>query len=164
MTRTAVLVRRSTTVVGVLVILALAFLAIRLAAAWTANAAQLEVAPVSVDALQAQVDAERARTAELSSELRRLMSQSDDLTAALNAAKAQIGRDADHARTLSADLASAREKLRSLEASIQEARSALAEQPTMTVQTASTGQTLLAGGGGDHDDDDEDDHEEHDDD
>lgn len=160
MSRTAVVLRRSTTLVAVILIVALGFLATRVAAAWTANAAPLEVAPVSVETLNAQLDAERSRSAQLSSELRRLMSQSIELNTALDAARAQIAQDADHAAKLSKDLTTAKKKLRSLEKSIRAARLALARQPTVTVTTVATTQTATTSSG-EHDDED---HEEHDDD
>ena len=160
MSATAVFVRRSTTLIAVILIVALGFLAIRVAAAWTANAAPLEVAPVSVETLNAQLDAERSRSAQLSSELQRLTSQSVDLNTALEAARTQIAQDADHAAKLSKDLASAKKKLRSLEKSIRAARLALAKQPTVTVTTVATTRTATTSGGGHEDEDDE----EHDDD
>lgn len=159
MTRTAIAVRRSTTLVAVICIVALGFLAIRVAAAWTASAAPLEVAPVSVETLRAQLDAERTHSAQLSSDLRRLTSQSGELNAALAAADAQIAKDADHAGELSKDLATAKKKLRSLEKSIRAARAELAKQPTVAVTTVATTQTASASGGGEdqggeaHDDD-----------
>ena len=148
MTRTALVVRRSTTLVAVILVVALGFMAIRVAAAWTANAAPLEVAPVSVETLRAQLDAERSHWAQLSSELRRLMSQSVELNAALDAASAQIANDADHASELSKDLTAAKKKLRTLEKSIRLARAALARQPTVTVTTVATTQTASTGSGG----------------
>jgi chromosome segregation ATPase len=157
MTRTALVVRRSTTLVTVILVVALGFMAIRFAAAWTANAAPLEVAPVSVETLRAQLDAERSHSAQLSSELRRLMSQSVELNAALDAASAQIANDADHADRLSKDLSAAKKKLRSLEKSIRVARDALARQPTVTVTTVATTQTANASRGGEHDDEGQDD-------
>ena len=164
MTRTALVLRRSTTVVAVILVVALGFLAIRVAAAWTASAAPLEVAPVSVETLHAQLDAERSHSAQLSSELRRLMSQSADLNAALDAAGAQIAKDADHADELSKDLAAAKKKLRSLEKSIRAARAELARQPTVTVTTVATTQTAGSSSGGEDDDEDHEDDGEHDDD
>ena len=152
MTRTAIVVRRSTTLVAVIFVVALGFLAIRVAAAWTASAAPLEVAPVSVETLQAQLDAERSRSAQLSSELHHLMSQSVELNAALDAAGAQIAEDADHAGDLSKDLVAAKKKLRSLEKSIRAARAALARQPAVTVTTVATTQTASASSGGEHED------------
>ena len=152
MTRTAIAVRRSTTLVAVVLAVALGFLAIRVAAAWTANAAPLEVAPVSVETLRAQLDAERTHSAQLSSELRRLMAQSAELNAALDAADSQIAKDADHAGKLSKDLALAKKKLRSLEKSIREARAALAKQPSVTVTTLATTQTSSASTGGEQED------------
>ena len=156
MTRTAIAVRRSTTLVAVMLAVALGFLAIRVAAAWTANAAPLEVAPVSVETLRAQLDAERTHSAQLSSELRRLMAQSAELNAALDAADSQIANDADHADQLSMDLAAAKKKLRSLEKSIRVARAALAKQPTVTVTTVATKQTASVSSG-EHDDEGQDD-------
>ena len=152
MTRTAIAVRRSTTLVAVMLAVALGFLAIRVAAAWTANAAPLEVAPVSVETLRAQLDAERTHSAQLSSELRRLMSQSAELNAALDTASSQIVNDADHAGQLSKDLAAAKKKLRSLEKSIRVARAALARQPTVTVTTVATTQSASASSAGEHED------------
>ena len=152
MTRTAIVVRRSTTLVAVILIVALGFLAIRVAAAWTASAAPLEVAPVSVETLRSQLDAERTHSAQLSSELRRLTSQSAELNAALDAADAQIAKDADHAGELSKDLATAKKKLRSLEKSIRAARVALAKQPSVTVTTVATTQATTASTGGEQED------------
>lgn len=155
MTRTAIVVRRSTTLVAVVLVVALAFLAIRVAAAWTASAAPLEVAPVSVETLRAQLDAERTHSAQLSSELRRLMSQSAELNAALDSADTQIANEADHAGELSKDLAAAKKKLRSLEKSIRAARAALAKQPTVTVTTVATTQAANSSAGGEREDEDE---------
>jgi chromosome segregation ATPase len=160
MSARAVFVRRSTTLVAVILIVALGFLAIRVAAAWTANAAPLEVAPVSVETLNAQLDAERSRSAQLSSELHRLTSQAVELNTALDAARAHIAQDADHAAKLSKDLATAKKRLRSLEKSIRAARAALARQPAVTVTTVATTQTAPTSGGNRDDED----REEHDDD
>ena len=147
MTRTALIVRRSTTLLAVALIVALGFLAIRVAAAWTANAAPLEVAPVSVETLQAQLDAERTRSAQLSSELRRLLLQSAELTTALETAQEQIATDEDHAADLSKDLAAAKKKLRSLEKSIRAARAALARYASSEAATRDRERPSVSSGG-----------------
>ena len=82
------------------------------------------------------------------------------LSRALEAARAQITQDADHATKLSKDLATAKKKLRSLEKSIRAARLALARQPTVTVTTVATTRTATTSGG----ERDDEGHEEHDDD
>lgn len=165
MSRTAVAVRRSTTLLAIVLAVILGFLAIRAAAAWTAGTAPLEVSPGSITTLQAQVETERARSALLTSELSRLSTQSSELSAALEAARQQIATDSGHAAELSKDLSAAKKKLRSLEKAISEARAALARQPAVTVTTVRTTESSPANSGDeDHEDEDhEEEDEEHDD-
>jgi chromosome segregation ATPase len=159
MTRAALIVRRSTTVIAIVLAIGIGFFAIRAAAAWTASAAPLEITPATVTSLQEQLDIERTRSAALASELERLTSESSELEAALGAAQAQIAADTGHASELSKDLDAARTKLLSLEKAIKAARTALARQPAVTVTTVRTATTTQ-----ERDHDDEDDEEEHDDD
>jgi len=152
----ALFVRRALTVTALVAALALGFVTIRIAAAWTAESAPLAVSPVSVASLQSQLDAERDRSAALSAELERLVRESTELSEALGLARSQIASESDHATALSADLEAARTKLGKLEEAIRDARAALASQRTVTVRTVATSDER------DHDDDDHED-DEHDD-
>ena len=118
MTTRSVLIRRSLTIVAVAASLLLGFGAIRASAAWTAAAAPLPVAPVSVDALKARVVDETARSADLLDRLTALTAHADELTAALTAAQARIAEDAKVSATLAKDLAAAKKKLAALQKSI----------------------------------------------
>lgn len=118
-------VRRLLTVIAVAGSLLLGFGAIRASAAWTAAAAPLTVAPVTVDALQARVAEESARSADLLDRLTALTAHADELSAALEAAQTRIGEDTSQATTLAKDLAAAKKKLAALEKSIQAASRAV---------------------------------------
>jgi chromosome segregation ATPase len=166
MNRSALAARRGTTLVAILIAVAIGLLAIRVAAAWAADSAPLSVSPVSVDALQDQLEAERARSGELLAELSRLSSQSAELGTALDAANGRIADDSEHAADLVKELDAAQKKLAKLEQEIRTARAALADQPVTTVTTIRTVSAQASGGEHDdhEDDEDHDDDEEHDDD
>jgi peptidoglycan hydrolase CwlO-like protein len=163
MTRTALAARRGTTLVAILVAVAIGLLAIRVAAAWAATSAPLTVSPVAVETLRGQLEVERARSEQLLAELGRLSSQSSELRTALDAANGRIADDSEHAADLAKDLDTAQKKLAKLEKEIRRARAALANQPQTTVTTVQTAATQQSGG--EHEDhDDHEDEEEHDDD
>jgi len=113
--------RRILTVVAVVASLLVGLGAIRAAAAWTASAAPLDVAPVSAESLQARLANESARSQALVDRLTELTAHTEELTVALAAAEARIGSDAEDAAQLTKDLAAARKKLAALEKSIREA-------------------------------------------
>jgi chromosome segregation ATPase len=149
-------IRRLVTVFGVVAALLLGLGSIRAAAAWTAASAPLTVAPVSVTTLQDRLAVEQARSVDLRLQLQTLNTQSTELTAALEAAQAQINLDTDHATQLAKDLKAAKQKLAKLEASIAKARQA-ARRPTVVVTTTRT----VASSSSRHEDDDEDEDEDH---
>jgi septal ring factor EnvC (AmiA/AmiB activator) len=143
-------VRRLATVVGVIAALVLGLGSIRAAAAWTAAAAPLSVAPDSVSGLQAQLAGERDRSTALQQQLDALESQSTDLATALEAARAQIGADTGHARELAAQLTAAKQRLARLQATIAGAgRTAQARSTTTVVRAVATPSATTGGGGGD---------------
>lgn len=117
-------VRRILTVFAVAASLVLGLGAIRASAAWTATAAPMSVAPLSVDALQGRLADESDRSAALVERLTSLTTHADELATALAAAEARIGQDAGHAAELATDLAAARKKLAALEQSIRDANRA----------------------------------------
>jgi septal ring factor EnvC (AmiA/AmiB activator) len=143
-------VRRFVTVLGVVAALVLGYASIQAAAAWTAASAPLTVAPVSVASLQDRLALEQARSGDLTAQLDSLSTQSAEMTAALEAAQAQIATDADHAKTLSKDLKAAKKKLAKLEASIAKAKHAATQRSVVVTKTVAASSTH-------HDDDDEDD-------
>jgi septal ring factor EnvC (AmiA/AmiB activator) len=146
-------VRRLATTVGVVLVIVLALGAIRAAAAWTASAAPLPVAPVSATELRARLVDEQARSAALLDQLATLDGRSRDLASALEQASARITADADHAKDLAAQLQSAKRKLAKLEAAVSKARAAVAA--SAPVRTA--GRTVVVTRSASHDDEHEDD-------
>jgi hypothetical protein len=137
--------RRVLTVIAVAASLLLGFGAIRASAAWTAAAAPISVAPISVDTLKVRLADESDRSAALLDRLTTLTSHADELSAALVAAKARIGEDAAHADQLAKDLAAAKEKLAALEKSIKQANST----KTVVVKTTTTHATSAPASHGD---------------
>lgn len=120
------LFRRIATVIGVVLVLVLVLATIRAAAAWTASAAPLPVAPVSAAELRARLADEQARAGALLEQLATLDARSLDLETALEQASARIASDADHAKDLAGQLKAAKVKLAKLEAAVAKARRAVA--------------------------------------
>lgn len=148
-------IRRIVTVFGVVAALLLGYGSIRAAAAWTAASAPLTVAPVSVTTLQDRLAVEQARSVDLRLQLQTLNTQSTELTAALEAAQAQITTDTDNATQLAKDLKAAKTKLAKLEASIAKARLA-ARRPAVVVTKTRTVASASSHHGGEDDDEDDD--------
>jgi DNA repair exonuclease SbcCD ATPase subunit len=149
--------RRPFVILGVVLTLLAGAATIRAAAAWTAASSPLVDKPPSVEALQASLAVEQARSADLQAQLDQLTAGSTDLAAALATARERILADAADAEQLRASLSAAKDKLATLEGSIRQARAAanasVAANPAPAVATSVPG---------DHDD--EDDREEEDDD
>ena len=120
------LFRRVATVIGVVLVVVLVLGTIRAAAAWTASAAPLPVAPVSAAELRARLADEQARASALLDQLSALDARSRDLETALEQASTRIATDADHAQDLAGQLKAAKAKLAKLEAAVAKARGALA--------------------------------------
>jgi chromosome segregation ATPase len=99
---------------------------IQAAAAWTAASSPLADKPPSVEALEASLAFEQARSADLLTRLEGLTVGSADLASALDTARDQIAADSAHAKELQASLDAARSRLAALEQSIQQARTAVA--------------------------------------
>jgi hypothetical protein len=150
--------RRALTAGGVILSLALGLVTIRAAAAWTASAAPLGATPPTAADVRAALELERSRSDALASQLAELASGSAELEAALAAAEEQVALDAAEANTLRASLATARERLAQLEASLRDAANApsAAAAPAPGEGTASPAE--------EHDDEAEEEQEEPDDD
>jgi uncharacterized protein YlxW (UPF0749 family) len=142
---TALVVRRMTVILGVALVLVLVIGAIRLAAAWTADAAPLAVAPASATQLTADVANEQARGQALMTRLEALDARSQDLTVALAQAGDRIAADAAHAADLKDRLATAKARLAKLETQLARARqglgsAALGRSPTATLTRTAGGE------------------------
>lgn len=149
---TSLRVRRSLTVAGAVAALVLGFGAIQAAAAWTASAAPLSVAPTSVRAIESKLADERARSTELQAQLTELGGSTSEMTVALEAAQARIDAGTKHAKDLETDLKAARKKLAALERSIrQSARAASARTTTRTTTTTAPAPRPAGGEKGDND-------------
>ena len=117
--------RRITVVLGIAIVLVLVVGAIRLAAAWAADAAPLTIAPASATQLAADLGAERARADAVTRQLEELDARSQDLAAALGQARDRVAADAANAAKLKDRLATAKSRLATLEAQLARARVAL---------------------------------------
>ncbi|HEX5015260.1 MAG TPA: hypothetical protein VFV72_14000 [Candidatus Limnocylindrales bacterium] len=123
---TVVLARRVMIVIACLLAIAGVVAIVRIAAAVRADAAPLVAPPVSVETIAAEIDAESARAAGLTSALLILQSRTSDLDAALAAADDQMTSDTNLAEQLRADLAAAKARLATLQAELAAAQARLA--------------------------------------
>lgn len=146
MSVTSMPIRRATTVVVAIATLLLGFAAIRAASAWTAEAAPLVASPASARSIELKLADEQTRSADLEQRLAAISGQTDEMAGALQGARDQIAADAQHADQLTKDLAAAKAKLKTLQASIKQA--AAAQTRTVTVASSSPNGS---GGSGSHD-------------
>jgi DNA repair exonuclease SbcCD ATPase subunit len=145
-------VRRTLTLAGAVAAVILGLAAIQAAAAWTASAAPLAVTPTSVTSIETKLLEEQARSKDLEAQLRSITGQTDEMTAALQAAQERIVADARQADDLAKDLAAATKKLKALEASI---RKAAATRTKTAVATTSGGGSAPSHEDDEHEDDDD---------
>ena len=138
--------RRITVVLGIAIVLVLVAGAIRLAAAWAADAAPLTIAPASATQLAADLGAERARADAVTRQLEELDARSQDLAAALGQARDRVAADAANAAKLKDRLATAKSRLATLEAQLARARVALGS----TALARSTSAAATRSSGGEH--------------
>jgi septal ring factor EnvC (AmiA/AmiB activator) len=150
----ALVIRRNLVIVGVVSALVLGAATVRAAAVWTAASAPLEEPPAALSSIREALTQEKERSAVLEQQLADLTQASDDLAAALEAARTQVATDSQTADTLRASLAAAQQKLAKLEAALKAAQSI----KVTTVGTTSTATTTYDDhdgddDGGEHDDD-----------
>ena len=82
-----------------------------------------------------RLEAEQARSVDMSAQLRSLAEQSIRMTVALEAAQARIVADAANAKALAKELKAAKTKLAKLEASIAKARRTAQQRQVTVVRT-----------------------------
>jgi len=127
---------------------------IRAAAGWAADATASSKAPPDAGQLVGQLEAEQAYAAALADQLHQVTGKADELRTALEAAQAKAENDAASADDLSAQLAAAQARLKTLEAQLAAAARA---RTTTTVTTVTAPPPATSGGGepeddGEHDD------------
>lgn len=139
--------RHPLVVLGVVLSVLAGAATIRAAAAWTAASSPLAVKPPSVEQLQTDLAAEQARSVDLQLQLGQLAAGSRDMVMALETARSRIASDAEEARTLQDSLAAAKDKLTTLERTIQQARAAAAAAvaPAQATTAAAATSTVAAG-------------------
>ena len=152
------LIRRTAIVAIALAALVGGGMAIRLASNWTVDAATLTERPPTAEELLVQLDEERSLAQGLRGRLTAMAGQVEDLTSALDAARAHASGEADTAAALAAKLDEAEATLAELQ------RTLAAAPPTLTVVTeAPAAQVASTGGSGGEVEDHDDEHEEEDD-
>lgn len=143
-------IRRTLVIFGVIASLILGVGSIRLAAELTAAAAPPPAPPVSMQALQAQLAAEQARSASLQQQLDDLMGATTQLTTALDSTESVVNADGATAAELRARLKDAQARLKLLTKLLKEASDRLAALGASgpTVPPGQTGGSGSGTGGG----------------
>jgi septal ring factor EnvC (AmiA/AmiB activator) len=157
------LARRAIVLGATIAVVGMAIGTVRVAADWRAADAPLDVAPVGLDTINAQLVSEQERTGALTDEIGSVATQIADLQAALTAANGQVAGDTDSAESLQAALAAAQRKLKTLQGQLEAAQERLSALNRAAARQAALNQVAKSSGGGDRDGDD-DDEDEHDDD
>ncbi len=118
--------RRSLVAGGVVLSLLLGALSIEAAAAWARASAPPAAPAITVESLEAQLEAEHVRSAALREQLTAIDRQSRQLADGLAAARERIGTDLAAADAMRAELAAAKKQLADLKRQMAAARAASA--------------------------------------
>ncbi|OGO54441.1 MAG: hypothetical protein A2V85_05070 [Chloroflexi bacterium RBG_16_72_14] len=154
------LARRAIVLGATVAVVGMAIGTVKVAADWRAADAPLDVAPVGLDTINAQLVSERDRTGALTDEIGSVAIQIADLQAALTAANGQVAGDAKSAESLEAALAAAQRKLKTLQGQLKAAQERLSALNRAAARQAARNQAATSSGGEDR----EDEEDEHDDD
>ena len=153
------LARRAFVLGATVAVVGMAMGTVKMAADWRAADAPLDVAPVGLDTINAQLVSEQDRTGVLTEEIGSVAGQIADLQAALAAANGQVAGDTKSAESLQAALAAAQHKLDALRGQLKAAQDRLAALNRAAARQAAVNQPAKSSGGEDRDDDDEDEHD-----
>lgn len=159
MTRETVkrLVRRAAVLAATAAVIAVGVVSVQLATQWRAEAAPLDVAPVSMQTINDQVAAEADRSAQLSDQIDEVAASLTNLKTALLAADGSIGSDQQTAEVLRTDIATAGVKLETLKSQLKAAQTRLtalnkaAARQAAINRAAKVSTTTTAPAGGDDD-------------
>ena len=152
------LLRRAVVLAATIAVIGIAIGTVKVAADWRAESAPLDVAPVAMDTINAQLVAETDRAGLLSDQVGSAADQIASLKAALTEAGDHITTDAQTAATLRDQLAAATSKLQTLQGQLKAAQTRLAELNKAAARQAAANAApapATSGGsrGGEHDDD-----------
>jgi chromosome segregation ATPase len=121
------LVRRTLVLAGTVAVIGVAVGTVQVAASWRAEAAPLDTAPVSMSAIDTDMEAEVARTSTLSAQLDEVAGQLATLKGAVWTANDAMTGGAESAATLQKQLDSARTRLEKLQSQLKGAQARLAD-------------------------------------
>ena len=105
------LVRRALVLAATVAVIGLAVVTVQVAAAWRAEAAPLDTAPISMSSISTDMDAEVARTADLSGQIDNVANKLFALSDAVVTANDAVAGGTTNAAALQAQLDTARTKL-----------------------------------------------------
>jgi septal ring factor EnvC (AmiA/AmiB activator) len=135
---------------------------VKVAADWRASDAPLDVAPVGVETINAQLVSETDRAGVLAEEIDAVADQIADLRSAVASADQQVTDDTNGAEALNAELAAAAKKLETLQGQLKAANDRLsALNRAATRQAAANSAAKSTSSSGDHEEehDEEDEHD-----
>jgi hypothetical protein len=155
--------RRAAVLAVTLGVVVIGVATVRVAAAWRAAEAPLDVAPTSMDAILQSSQVEAARAAAIAGQVETMAGQVDRLRIALGAANGNASADTQHAATLerqlertTAQLHHLQSQLRAGQARLAELNAAAARQAALNAE-ARGGTATVASHGDDHDEGESDD-------
>ncbi len=145
------MVRRGLVITATGASLVMGGVAVQGAAAWAHSSAPTGPAVVTASQLQEQLDVEQARSAALQAQVDALLAQTAEFNAALNAAGDRVSGDVQKAAALRAQLAAAQKQLAKIKAAAAAASKAAGNQAKATPAPthATTGASGASGGGDD---------------
>jgi chromosome segregation ATPase len=119
------MVRRALVLAATAAVIGVAVVTVQVAAAWRAEAAPLDTAPVAMSAITTDMEAEVARTTALSGQINDVASQLSTLKGAVLTANDAVASDAENAATLEGQLAVTKTTLEKLQSQLKGAQARL---------------------------------------
>jgi chromosome segregation ATPase len=119
------MVRRALVLAATAAVIGVAVVTVQVAAAWRAEAAPLDTAPVAMSAITTDMEAEVARTNALSGQINDVASQLSTLKGAVLTANDAVASDAENAATLEGQLAVTKTTLEKLQSQLKGAQARL---------------------------------------
>lgn len=156
------IVRRTLVLGASVAVIAAAVGTVKVAADWRVADALLDVAPVGVETINAQLVSETDRAGGLVEEIDAVATQIADLRSAVASADQQVSDDTEGAEALKAELAAAAAKLETLQGQLKAANDRLsALNRAAARQAAANAAVKASSSSGDRDDEEGDEDEEH---
>jgi len=144
--------RRVLVLGGAVAVIAVAAFTVQLAAQWRTDSAPLDTVPVSMSSINAELQNEVGRSADLSGQVDEVASRITELRSAIGTADATVTQSAQSAETLKSQLSEAQTKLTTVQAQLLAAQqrlgqlnAAAARQAAINARAAKT-QPATSGG------------------